>query len=344
MAILQCANNNVKLSVIIPVFNVEAYLGDCLDSVIAALKGISAEIICVDDGSTDGSAKVLSRYSELAEKQGLKLVCLAQCNQGVASARNAALDIARGEWICFVDGDDVWAPWAARNFLKMTELVEGLDLVQLTGKRFPEKGVYPWITDGDNGDISGISIQDDRVLRNCNINRGFAKTCFRRDLIRRVRFENFRIGEDRLFLIETLLLAKKIATGVCDMYGYRMRQGSAIQEPISARTTKDTVQYISKMFAILETSGRIAERNVMRIYLNKIIEQVPYELHLLRGEERVDAWKYWRNSLYWFRNAVGPKTLRQRLILFVCAQRVNQWVVILFGVLPYWLKSKGLHR
>lgn len=334
----------MKLSVVIPVYNVETYLGECLNSVITALKRIEAEIICVNDGSTDGSAEVLSRYSELAEKTGLALVCLTQRNQGVAKARNAALEIARGEWICFVDGDDVWAPWAAKKFLKMTELADGLDIVQLTGKRFPEKGDYPWLKDGDCGDISDICIQEDRILRNCNIDRGFAKTCFRRETIRRLRFKNLKFGEDRLFLIEALLLARKVATGICDMYGYRTRQGSAIQSAVSFGRIKDNLDYIGEMFASLNASGRIAESNVTRVYLNKVIEEIPYDIRALAGQGRVNAWGYWRNSLHLFRSVVASKTLRQRLILSLCQRKLNRWIVILFGVFPYWLKTKGFHR
>lgn len=90
----------MKLSVIIPVYNVEPYLQKCLDSVLAALaRHPDAEVICIDDGSTDGSAAILKRYMGCIR-------ILTQANQGLSAARNAGLEVATGEWISFVDSDD----------------------------------------------------------------------------------------------------------------------------------------------------------------------------------------------------------------------------------------------
>ena len=334
----------VRISVITPVYNVESYLAECLDSVISALKGIRAEIICVDDGSTDGSAGILTSYVKIAQQNGIDFVYLKQNNQGVSKARNAALDVAKGEWICFVDSDDVWAPWAARNFLKLVDLDEELDLVQLTGKRFVTNDDYPWIKNGSTDEITEVLIQSDQILRNKNIDRGFAKTCFHRESIKTLRFKEYKIGEDRLFLIEALLCARKVAIGTCDMYGYRTRPGSAIQSSMSIGRIQDTLDYIQAMFIALKDSGRIAEPDVTRVYLNKIIEEIPYEIQKLKGSSRNEAWDYWRMSLQYFRNNVYPKNLRQSLIFTSCKRKINIWIVILLGIIPYWLKSKGFHR
>lgn len=91
-----------KLSVIVPVFNVEKYLNRCLDSLCnQSLSDI--EIICVDDCSSDSSAKILQKYSKIYKN--LTVVNLAK-NQGVSAARNAGLALAQGEYIAFVDSDD----------------------------------------------------------------------------------------------------------------------------------------------------------------------------------------------------------------------------------------------
>jgi glycosyltransferase involved in cell wall biosynthesis len=91
-----------KVSVIIPAYNTKPYLRRCLDSVVGqTLRDI--EIICVNDGSTDGSLAVLREYEQ---KDGrVKVIDFAQ-NRGVAVARNAAMDAAAGEYIGFVDSDD----------------------------------------------------------------------------------------------------------------------------------------------------------------------------------------------------------------------------------------------
>lgn len=90
-----------KVSLLIAVYNVERYLRECLDSVVnQALKDI--EIICIDDGSTDGSAQILEEYAQKDNK--IKLIT--QENQGLACSRNNALKIATGEYILCVDSDD----------------------------------------------------------------------------------------------------------------------------------------------------------------------------------------------------------------------------------------------
>lgn len=336
--------SNLKLSVIIPVYNVEAYIQECLDSVFHALRGIPSEIICVNDGSTDKSNEILHAYIARTQSANVDFILLEQSNKGVSAARNVALDIARGEWICFVDGDDVWAPWAARDFIEMTALEKDLDLVQLTGKRFRENEPYPWVQEEDDGAIKDISIVSDLVLRNQNIDRGFAKTCFRRKAIGNIRFSNRKVGEDRLFLIQNLICARKIAFGVCDMYGYRTRKGSAILSRMTIERIRDTIGYIREMFEALYASGHVAESDVYRVYLNKIIEEIPKDIQTLSRKERDEAWNIWREELTYFRKCVSPKTWRQSLLLSVGGNKKLLWTVYLLGVFPYLLKAIGFHR
>lgn len=88
-------------SIIIPVYNVEPYLRACLDSLLGQ-KDSDWECICVDDGSSDASADILAEYL----RYDSRFIVTHQGNQGVAVARNKALDLARGEWIIFLDADD----------------------------------------------------------------------------------------------------------------------------------------------------------------------------------------------------------------------------------------------
>ena len=94
--------NEMKLSVIIPVFNAEQTLAACVRSVISALGVIDTEVIIVDDGSSDGTLALAEKLA--AEFPAIRV--LHQQNGGVSSARNHGLASARGEWVTFVDGDD----------------------------------------------------------------------------------------------------------------------------------------------------------------------------------------------------------------------------------------------
>lgn len=95
----------IKISVIVPVYNVKKYLPKCLDSIIAqSLKEI--EIICVNDGSTDGSDKILNEY---ANKDN-RIKIINRKNGGLSAARNTAIPYAKGKYIGFVDSDDYIEP------------------------------------------------------------------------------------------------------------------------------------------------------------------------------------------------------------------------------------------
>ena len=89
------------VSIIIPVYNVAGYLDECLASlVVQSYRDI--EIICVNDGSTDGSDAILKQWAE----RDSRIKLLSQSNKGLSAARNAALDVALGEYVAFVDADD----------------------------------------------------------------------------------------------------------------------------------------------------------------------------------------------------------------------------------------------
>ena len=100
----------MKVSVIIPVYNVEKYLCKCLDSVVnQTLRDI--EIICVDDGSTDSSWEILKEYAQRDDR--IKLIH--KENGGLSSARNVAMQVAKGDYIGFIDSDD----WIDLDFTKI---------------------------------------------------------------------------------------------------------------------------------------------------------------------------------------------------------------------------------
>ena len=97
------AVKGMKLSVIIPVFNSEKYIEECLKSLLRQkLSDSEYEILCIDDGSTDHSGSILEAY----EKKYRQIRVFRQENRGVSAARNKGLQEARGEYLSFVDGDE----------------------------------------------------------------------------------------------------------------------------------------------------------------------------------------------------------------------------------------------
>ena len=104
----------LTLSIIVPVYNVEAYLPKCLDSVIDPALG-DYEIVCVDDGSSDSSPQILAEY-QARYPQLIKVI--STVNSGVGAASNTGLEHAAGEFVTFLDSDDYYAPHAVPEMLE----------------------------------------------------------------------------------------------------------------------------------------------------------------------------------------------------------------------------------
>jgi glycosyltransferase involved in cell wall biosynthesis len=117
-----------KVSVIIPVYNVEKYLAECLNSICRqTLRSI--EIICVNDGSTDGSAKILAEY----KRKDKRFRVITQENRGLSTARNIGIRQAQGDYIYFMDGDDI-LELNALNILWQKSQVNNLDILYFDGR------------------------------------------------------------------------------------------------------------------------------------------------------------------------------------------------------------------
>lgn len=108
-----CKDPVLDLSIIVPVYNVGAYVGQCLDSILAQETDADFEVIVINDGSTDNSLDVVK--SKMARDK--RIVLIDQANRGYSGARNVAIDRVRGRKICFVDSDDLIAPTHVENLL-----------------------------------------------------------------------------------------------------------------------------------------------------------------------------------------------------------------------------------
>ena len=97
--------DKAKISVIVPVYNTEKFLNNCIESILNQTHK-NLEVIIIDDGSTDNSPAICDEYA----KKDSRVKVIHKENGGVSSARNAGLDIASGEYIGFIDGDDVIEP------------------------------------------------------------------------------------------------------------------------------------------------------------------------------------------------------------------------------------------
>ena len=124
-----------RVSVIVPVYQVEAYLAKCLDSILAQTF-TDFELILVDDGTKDDCPRIMAQYAE----RDARIRCIRKENGGLSSARNAGLDIARGEYIAFVDSDDTIEPTLLADTVAAANQA-GAELVIYNYRLVTEKGV-----------------------------------------------------------------------------------------------------------------------------------------------------------------------------------------------------------
>ena len=204
-----------KISVIIPVYNVEKYLARCLDSVVGqTFRDI--EIICVNDGSTDESASIAEQY---AKKDG-RISLINQENKGLSAARNAGMRIARGKYIGFVDSDD----WIDLDFLeKLYNAAEscGADAACSEIRRPHASGKNPYKLKFESSQVLSTVSDKYKVLeipRRCYV---WNKIYLRSELERQnLKFVEGRMFEDIYFTPRFLFNCKKITTVSGVSYNY----------------------------------------------------------------------------------------------------------------------------
>lgn len=254
-----------KVSIVIPVYNVEDYLKRCLDSVLSQTL-FDIDIICVDDGSTDSSGHILDEY----QKRDPRIKVIHKENGGLSSARNAGIKAAKGEWITFLDSDDFIEP----NFCEriwVETMQAPTDIVIFNTKIFPEEPhANPWYYD------VLCHVRDKRatffqpgLLFWENGGKPFVwRQAFRAALLKEnaILFdENVRYGEDLIFQCEIFPLAKNFAFISDALYDYMwIREGSLMSGLDKDMNIKiglhlDMVEIIAKFWmehGLLEKYGR----------------------------------------------------------------------------------------
>jgi glycosyltransferase involved in cell wall biosynthesis len=229
----------MRLSIIIPVYNVEKYIRNCLDSIVGQpLPARDYEIIIINDGSPDNSSKIIR---EFAEKHS-NIISIDQENQGVSAARNRGLDIAKGNYITLIDPDDAIFPNTLQAMLENAER-KNLDIQYMNIHEFDEEGNFLKIMPpcGDETIIStGIS----------HPRRTFPATMYKKSLIGSIRFtKNIITGEDTVFNASVQSMAEKVSYYAMPYYKYTIRLSSSRQ---FVRTEKN---FVSGLLA-LETLNK----------------------------------------------------------------------------------------
>ncbi|GIP51614.1 glycosyltransferase family 2 protein [Paenibacillus vini] len=215
---------DIKISIIMPMFNVEEYIFETIESVLVQTME-NFELIVVDDNSSDRSCEIVSRYTERDDR----LVLVRQLGKGVSSARNIGLGLAQGDYITFLDADDLLMP-DSLEILYENAIKSKADIVVGHHNMFNAKSrELSWVFNAyPSLNISGEkTIYANRELLQLPYCWGKLYT---RKLIKNIQFpEHISFGEDQVFISHAYLKANKILLIDAIIYDYRKREGQVTQ-------------------------------------------------------------------------------------------------------------------
>ena len=212
------------ISVIVPAYNAEAFLDQCLESIVAQSYR-RLEIIVVDDGSTDGSGEMCDRWAESDER----IRVIHQPNGGHSAARNAALDAMTGDLVAMVDSDDVLHPEFVAILL---DVLNQTDADIAIGGYTPFSNDAPVFPDAVETGAAKCYSQQDAILA-VLYQRGMTHSpwgrLFKASLFDGIRFPLGIIYEDLAIIYPLLRLCRMVATVEQPLYGYRWHESNSMR-------------------------------------------------------------------------------------------------------------------
>jgi glycosyltransferase involved in cell wall biosynthesis len=333
-----------KISVIIPVYNTEKYLSQCLDSVLTQTFQ-DFEVICVNDGSPDNSATILEEYA----KKDKRIRNSTQNNQGLSMARNNGMEQARGEYICFLDSDDFYD----KDFLSAlyTKAVETSADIVMTNTRY--------VNENDSTPTNLATQMLDQFADRIKIlpHGGVWDKIYKATLLkeRHLRFPAGLYFEDNIFTVQALFYAAKMVVIDGPCYNY-VSNDNGITHDTQKETKRcaDAVQ-VAKMimnFANAQNFSK-AEKEILtdfclRCFVNlkksssenyKILKSVLMPTPLFKKQARKRfKWRV-KEKLKLFKIKHKPNSVKYYILnipLIKIKQKATYKKVMLFSFLPVW--------
>lgn len=219
-----------KISIIVPIYNREKYLRQCIDSILNQTH-TNLELILIDDGSEDDSSQICDEYGQ----KDARVIVKHQPNRGVSAARNAGLDLATGDYIAFVDSDDYIEERMYECLLSMLKSNDA-DMAICNLQQFDDEGNYykkptcikDEITDG-YAVLSRLTAKSDWAYVMV-YNR-----LYKREIFKEIRYPVGKIREDEFIALPVYAMCEKIVITQDVYYFYRINGGSIMANVTSAK-------------------------------------------------------------------------------------------------------------
>ena len=319
----------IYLTIIIPCYNVEKYIAECLDSIYNQdIKWNDYEIICVNDCSTDSTRELIVRYQEAHDN--LRLINHS-VNKKQGGARNTGLKVANGEYIWFIDSDDYIKPNVLNKLLSIC-IDNQLEVLQFNYDKVSSQNVYQYTKKNVYDTVAMTGVEFANLLGNEFLNKYDLSVCSRivkTEFIRKqnIQFLENTIFEDLEFSLRTFLLSNKIQAISDSYYCYRNNPESTMNEiskVVNGKYIFQTCLIIGKGIIDLsddlkkidqETSRIIFESGVWRI--NKMTKPIMKA----SNKERIEFYsllkdnKVLKNDIYLYLNKTNRINVMNELIV-----------------------------
>lgn len=282
--------NNIKISLIVPCYNIRKYLPRCIESILAQTYK-NLEIILISDGSTDGTDEVIREYA----KKDSRIIPIFKQNSGVSDTRNRGLDIATGDYIGFVDGDDYIEPEMYETLLK--NAIENNADISHCGYQmvFPSRVDYYYNTGKKVIQDNKKGIRD--IIVGDYVEPSPCIKIYRKNIVNNLRMPiNIKINEDVLFNFYAFVNSKKSVYEDLPFYHYILRKGSAATSKINQNKLFDPVRVRKEIFeyslknldneiqSVAYSSYLNSIINLYRVVLNSKLKEYKEESFILKGQ------------------------------------------------------------
>lgn len=218
------------ISIVVPIFNAENFLANCINSILNQTYR-NFELILIDDGSTDNTAKLCEFYAKLDNR----IRVISKNNEGVSATRNLGIELARGEYIGFIDADDTIEPDYLTAFFKEKGCNGKIDLfIQGYVKIYPPNKIKYGFTENnllcDSDIYHFLCYAESEYLLNCPFSKLFKRHILKSN---NLQFqEGISFGEDHLFVLSYLSYVRTVLTSKGCMYNYIHHNANALTKRV----------------------------------------------------------------------------------------------------------------
>lgn len=310
------------ISIVVPVYNIEDYIGCCIESILSQTY-IKFELIIVNDGSTDSSFELCSEYAN----RDTRIKLYSKVNGGLSAARNFGIERATGDWLCYIDGDDVvdstYLDTLLRNALNCNSDISicSFELIDATATAYAACRDECYKQDSET---ALISLYSER-LSCCAAWGKLAKT----SLWRNVSFPEGRRYEDFSRIDSLFRSAGSVAVTKAPLYGYRKRSGS-ITAHMNSQSAVELMHSINELNSkALKGSSGLMKAMSFKICLesSRLCEQLVSDGSDCCSQIRSEALQLLRKRVpaaFW--NTRAPMLQRIRIVITAISPTFTRWI------------------